>query len=131
VREFTEKTVAEAERTGAVKTILGRTRFVDGIASRNKTEKAGAERIAVNTPIQGSAADIVKLAMLAVHKALKEEAPEAKLLLQVHDELIIECPREIAERVKKIAVREMEKAYALSVPLRVSSESALTWGEMH
>jgi DNA polymerase I len=131
VREFTKKTVEEAEKSGSVKTILGRLRFVDGIASKNKTEKAGAERIAVNTPIQGSAADIVKVAMLAVHKALRERAPEAKILLQVHDELIIECPREIAETVKEIAKREMEKAIELSVPLRVSVESALSWGEMH
>ncbi len=131
VRDFTLKTIAEAEKTGFVKTIRGRLRFIDGIASRNKTEKAGAERIAVNTPIQGSAADIVKIAMLAVHRALAQEEPQAKLLLQVHDELIIECPRERAESVMKIAQREMERAVVLSVPLRVSLESALSWGEMH
>jgi DNA polymerase I len=131
VRDFTRKTIEEAEKSGYVQTILGRRRFVDGIASKNKTEKSGAERIAVNTPIQGSAADIVKIAMLAVHKALAEEVPEARLLLQVHDELIIECPREFAEKAKKLAEREMEKAIALSVPLRVSVESALSWGEMH
>jgi DNA polymerase-1 len=131
VTEFTRTAVADAERTGRARTILGRIRPIDNINSRNKTEKAGAERVAVNTPIQGSAADIVKLAMLAVHAALKKEEPGARILLQVHDELLIECPVGRAESVMKIAQREMEKAYALNPPLRVQAEKALSWGDMH
>jgi len=131
VTEFIRKTVEECERTGVVRTVLGRLRPIEGIASRNKTEKAGAERVAVNTPIQGSAADIVKLAMLRVDAALKKSEPEARLLLQVHDELLIECPVDRAESVMAIATREMEAAYPMDVPLRVQAERALSWGEMH
>jgi len=123
--------VAEAEKTGGVKTILGRERPIPAITSRNKTEKTAAERIAVNTPIQGSAADIVKLAMLRVDRRLREELPRARLLLQVHDELIFEVPREEAGRAADLVREEMESALKLEAPLRVSIETGLNWGEMH
>jgi DNA polymerase I len=131
VTEFIRKTVEEAERTGMVRTVLGRARHIEAIRSRNKTEKAAAERVAVNTPIQGSAADIVKLAMLRVHAALAKAEPDARILLQVHDELLIECPVSRADSVMEIAKREMEAAYPMDVPLRVQAERALSWGDMH
>jgi DNA polymerase-1 len=87
--------------------------------------------VAVNTPIQGSAADIVKRAMLRVDRALAAEAPEVDMLLQVHDELVFEAPEASVERATAILRREMEGAAALSVPLRVSIETAFSWGEMH
>jgi len=131
IEEFIRRTVAEAEKTGGVKTILGRERPIPAITSRNKTEKTAAERIAVNTPIQGSAADIVKLAMLRVDRRLREELPRARLLLQVHDELIFEVPREEAGRAADLVREEMESALKLEAPLRVSIETGLNWGEMH
>jgi len=131
IREFIEKTVKEAERTGKVKTILGRERPIPAINSRNKTEKMGAERMAVNTPIQGSAADIVKLAMLRVTRRLAAERLASKLILEVHDELIFEVPLGEVERMKSLVKEEMEGAITLGIPLRASVETGMSWGEMH
>lgn len=131
VGDFIRRTVAEVERTGYATTILGRRRPIRAINSGNKTEKSAAERVAVNTPIQGSAADIMKLAMLAVDRALGRELPSARILLQVHDELIIEAPAAEARRCGELVKREMEGAYALSVPLRASIETGGRWGDMH
>jgi DNA polymerase-1 len=131
VRTFIDKAVKEAEERGYSTTILGRRRPIDAINSRNKTEKQAAERVAVNTPIQGSAADIVKLAMIRVDAALRSERPRSKLLLQVHDELIAEAPEKEAKAVAEIMKREMEGAIELSLPLRASVETGKRWGDMH
>jgi DNA polymerase-1 len=131
VTDFIRKTVETTERTGYAETILGRRRPILMINSRNKTEKQAAERVAVNTPIQGSAADIVKLAMLRVDAALRKAHPSARLLLQVHDELIVEAPEKEAKAAGELMRKEMEAAIELSVPLRVSVESARAWGDMH
>ncbi len=131
VLDFIQSTIAETERTGYATTILGRRRLVTAINSRNKTEKSGAERIAVNTPIQGSAADIVKLAMIRVDTAIRERLPEASLLLQVHDELILETPESLAGETASIVRAEMENAMKLDIPLRVGVETARSWGDMH
>lgn len=131
IQRFITETVREAERTGEVRTLLGRARRLPDITNRNQTVKAGAERVAVNTPIQGSAADIVKRAMLAVDARLRREALQAQLILQVHDELIVECPREEAARVKAILTEEMSNAVQLSVPLRVNVEVGEHWGALH
>lgn len=133
IQQFIDTTVAAAEKTGYVETIFGRRRPVMNINSRNKLEKAGAERIAVNTPVQGSAADIVKKAMLDVDSALRQTHSGAHLLLQVHDELIFECPddkKTIAGTVALIQDK-MEHAVQLRVPLRVSIETGKNWGEFH
>ncbi|MCX7023948.1 MAG: DNA polymerase I [Spirochaetes bacterium] len=131
VKTFMADTIRQAERTGYVTTILGRRRPVPRITSGNKTEKQAAERVAVNTPIQGSAADIVKLAMIRVRRTLAERHPEARLLLQVHDELIVETPKAGAEAVAETVRLEMESTMRLSVPLRASVEIAERWGDMH
>jgi DNA polymerase-1 len=131
VRGFIDKAVKEAEERGYSTTILGRRRPIAAIGSRNKTEKQAAERVAVNTPIQGSAADIVKLAMIRVDAALRSERPRSKLLLQVHDELIAEAPEKEAVAVAALMKREMEAAIELSLPLRVSVETGARWGDMH
>ncbi|MCR4948045.1 MAG: DNA polymerase I [Treponema sp.] len=133
VDAFIKETIKKAEETGYVETILGRRRPILAINSRNKIEKSAAERIAVNTPVQGSAADIVKKAMLAVSAALEESASPAKLLLQVHDELIFECPDDKAVIDKTITLikDKMENAVKLNVPLRVSIEHGKNWGEFH
>lgn len=131
VQDFINSTIEQAEKEGFVETINGRRRYIKAINSANKSEKAAAERIAINTPIQGSAADIVKKAMIKVHAELSEKFPEAKLLLQVHDELIVECPENQAEEVAKIMKTSMESVTQLSVPLKVSVEIGKRWGEFH
>ncbi len=133
IDDFIKNTIEFAEKNGFVQTIFGRKREILNINSKNKVEKAAAERIAVNTPVQGSAADIVKQAMIDVEEALLKKANGAKLLLQVHDELILECPDEpkIIEETMSILREKMENAVKLSVPLRVSIEFGKNWGEFH
>ena len=133
VDAFIKDTIKKAEETGWVETLFGRRRPIMNINSRNKLEKAAAERIAVNTPVQGSAADIVKTAMLAVSDALTASTSPARLLLQVHDELIFECPDDKATIDTTIALikDKMENAVKLNVPLRVSIEYGKNWGEFH
>ena len=130
---FIKDTIKKAEETGYVETLFGRRRPIMNINSRNKLEKSAAERIAVNTPVQGSAADIVKTAMLSVSEALAKTKSPARLLLQVHDELIFECPDDKATIDATIALikDKMENAVKLTVPLRVSIEYGKNWGEFH
>ena len=133
VDRFIKSTIQSAEEKGYIQTILGRRRPILAINSRNKVEKSAAERIAVNSPVQGSAADIVKMAMLNVTQALKAAQSPARLLLQVHDELIFECPdnKNIIEETISLIKDKMENAVKLSVPLRVSIEYGKNWGEFH
>lgn len=131
ITQFMQEVIFKAEETGYVETLFGRRRYIYGINSKNKLEKSGAERMAKNTPIQGSAADIVKMAMIAVHKELSEKVPSAKMLLQVHDELIVECDTNDAETVSKLMKETMEKVVKLDVPLKVSVESGTSWGQFH
>jgi DNA polymerase-1 len=131
VRRFIEMLIKKTEECGYASTLLGRRRHIPGINSRNKTEKAAAERIAVNTPIQGSAADIVKTAMLNLDKRLADVQSPARLLLQVHDELILECPKDAAAETVALVKTEMEQAVSLNVPLRVSVETGKRWGSFH
>ena len=133
VDRFIKETIAGAEQTGKVTTIFGRSRPIIGINSRNKVEKAAAERIAVNSPVQGSAADIVKKAMINVTTALEQAESPARLLLQVHDELIFECPddKAVIEQTIALIKDKMEHAVELNVPLRVSIEYGKNWGEFH
>ncbi|MCL2092840.1 MAG: DNA polymerase I [Treponema sp.] len=131
VRSYIDQLIKKTEERGYVSTILGRRRTIEGINSRNKTEKAAAERIAVNTPIQGSAADIVKTAMLNLDGALAKAKSPAKLLLQVHDELILECPEDLAHKTAALMKDVMERAVQLSVPLRVNVEVGKRWGDFH
>ncbi|AEF86313.1 DNA-directed DNA polymerase [Treponema primitia ZAS-2] len=131
IRRLIEELITNTEQTGYASTILGRRRYIPAINSRNKTEKAGAERVAVNTPIQGSAADIVKTAMLHLDERLTKEKSPAKLLLQVHDELILECPKADAAAAAKMVKEVMENAVKLRIPLRVSVETGKRWGDFH
>ena len=131
IQNFIQNTIMEAEDKGYVETMLGRRRYIKQILSGNKNIKAQAERMAINTPIQGTAADIVKKAMIAVDGALKKQFPRAKLLLQVHDELIFECDTSEVAEIKALIKKEMEEVVQLSVPLRVSIESGKSWGDFH
>lgn len=131
IQTFMDKVIAGAEKTGKVSTLMGRERFISGINSRNKTEKSQAERMAINTPIQGSAADIVKLAMLKIASRLKELDLKSRMILQVHDELIFEVPESELEIMKKVVKEVMETAVTLSIPLRTSIETGRNWGDFH
>lgn len=131
VSHFIAETKERAAERGYVETLMGRRRYIRGIQSSNKLERSGAERIAVNTPIQGSAADIVKTAMIRVDRALRKGKLAARLLLQVHDELILEAPVSEVSAVRDLVKREMEAVIELAVPLRVSVESGPSWGDFH
>ena len=131
VKSFVERMEEEARKNGFVRTRFGHIREVLGINSSNKVERAGAERVAVNTVIQGTAAEIMKIAMIAIDKALEDGNFATKTLLQVHDELIFEVPEAEKERVAMLVRDKMENAVKLSVPLRASLEFGASWGDMH
>ncbi|MDR1755122.1 MAG: DNA polymerase I [Eubacterium sp.] len=128
VGEFMKKVIAEGKRNGYVETLFGRRRYIPELNSSNKNIEAVGKRMAMNTPIQGTAADIIKIAMIGVYKRLKKELPKAKLILQVHDELIIECENADVEKASRILREEMEKS---SVSLTVDIKAADTWYEAH
>lgn len=127
VRKYMKEVVADAREKGYTQTMYGRKRYIPELSSSNFNIRQGAERIALNTPIQGTAADLIKLAMIRVFGALKEHFPEATLLLQVHDELIVECPKEIAAEVAQLINKEMERVASLSVPLVAEAKWGSTW----
>lgn len=131
VRSFVEETKRSSQELGYVSTLLGHVRTITEINSRSAVERAKAERIAVNTVIQGSAADIMKLAMLRVDAALKQHKLGARLLLQIHDELIFEVPEAEIEATKAVVKEALEHAVKLSVPLRTSIEVGNNWGDIH
>ncbi len=131
VNEYMNKITAAAEENGYAVTYFGRKRFIPEILSTNKTVKALGKRIAMNTPIQGTAADIIKIAMIKVSERLERELPSAKLILQVHDELIVEAPEADAEKAKQILTEEMQSAVELNVPLPVDANIGKTWFDTH
>jgi DNA polymerase-1 len=131
VDAFIKRTVEEAERLGHVFTIMGRRREITGIRSRNRTERAAAERVAVNTRIQGSAADVVKKAMVALDRELGRAGLETRLLLQVHDELILEVPEGELETVRPVVHQTMERVVDLGIPLKVNLDAGSSWGSIH
>ena len=126
-----EKTPEDGKKKGYVTTMFGRRRYIPELSASNKTVQALGKRIAMNTPIQGTAADIIKLAMVKVYKRLKDELPEARLILQVHDELIVEAKECDAEKASEILREEMENAVKLSVPLIADAKTGKSWYEAH
>ena len=131
VKEWLDATIEEARRLGRVKTLFGRRRYLPDINSRNPAARSAAERTAVNTPIQGTAADLVKRAMLRVDRALTARALQAKMLLQVHDELVLEAPPPEIDTVAPLLVEEMKKAADLAIPLEVELGQGDTWAAAH
>ena len=129
VRNYMKQVVENAREIGYTETLYGRRRYIPELKASNFNIRSGAERIALNTPIQGTAADIIKLAMIRVEDALQDAYPEAKLLLQVHDELIVECPEAIAPQVAELVSREMENVAALAVPLTAEAKFGKSWYE--
>ena len=131
VREYMADVIAQAKKNGYVSTLMGRRRPLPELKASNFNTRSFGERVARNMPIQGTAADIIKLAMVNVYKRLKAEGLESKLILQVHDELIAECPEGETERVKALLEEEMEKAVTLSIPLTAEAHSGRSWAEAH
>lgn len=127
IDKYMHDVVEKAKDTGYVETVFGRRRYLPELSASNGMTRAFGERVARNAPIQGTAADIIKIAMIKVDKRLTEENLEARLVLQVHDELIVECPSHESMRVAMILQEEMEKAVSLSVPLVADSAVGKTW----
>ena len=131
VDRYMKQTVKDAKEKGYVSTEMGRKRFIPEINASNKIAAAAAARIAMNTPIQGTAADIIKLAMIKVFRRLKQENINARLILQVHDELIVEAEESCAQRAAELLKEEMEGCVKLSVPLTVDAKTGASWYETH
>jgi len=129
VKEYMNRTVENAKESGYVSTLFGRRRPIPEISSKNFNLRSFGERVAMNTPIQGTAADIIKIAMVRVYKKLKERNLRSRLILQVHDELLVEVHKDELEEVKEILKNEMENAVKLDVPLEVDIHFGDTWFE--
>ena len=131
VREFMDRTRQEAREKGYVETVFGRRLYLENIASRNAGLRAGAERAAINAPMQGTAADIIKRAMIELHGWLEPHADEAMMVLQVHDELVFEADAGFVETLREAVVERMSRAAELRVPLVVEVGVGENWDEAH
>ena len=127
VKTYMKQVVEDARESGYTRTLYGRRRQIPELKSTNFNIRQSAERIALNTPIQGTAADLIKLAMIRVSDALRKQYPQARLLLQVHDELIVECPEEIASEVADLVSHEMQCVAQLKVPLIAEAKWGKSW----
>lgn len=131
VKEYLDNAIASAREKGYSETLYARRRYIPELTAKNKNMQNFGERVAMNAPIQGTAADIIKIAMIHVAKRLREESPASRLVLQVHDELIVEAPKNEREKVEKLLIEEMEHAASLAVPLEVSAGFGSTWYDAH
>jgi DNA polymerase-1 len=131
LKDFIQDQIKFARENGYVKTILGRKRFLNDINSRNAILRSSAERNAINTPVQGSAADIIKIAMVKINNEFQNQSIKSKLILQVHDELIFDCLKDELNIVKEIITSNMQSAYKLKVPLKVDIGQGNNWLEAH
>ena len=131
IKTFLDELVAKAKDTGYAQTMFGRRRPVPELKSSNFMQRSFGERVAMNSPIQGTAADIIKIAMIRVAERLQEEQLESRIVLQVHDELLVETKIEEKEQVKRILEEEMPLAAQLQVPLSIDVEEGKNWYEAH
>ena len=131
IKEYMDKSIDLARRQGYIETIFGRKRYLPDINSRNSVVRGYAERNAINAPIQGSAADIIKAAMVRIYHRFQSENIKSKMILQVHDELNFSVLPEEKEKVQKIVIEEMENAYHMQVPLRADCGWGSNWLEAH
>ena len=127
VKKFIRATIEEVRQTGVSKTLFGRERPIPDMHARNPNARSFAERTAVNTPLQGTAADLIKIAMIRIDTLLREQKLRTRMLLQVHDELLLESPAEEVDEVRGMVKREMEGVYKLDVPLLVDVGVGLNW----
>jgi len=130
IQEYLEEVKAKTRETQYVETVRGRRRYIPDINASNFNVRGAAERMTINMPIQGTAADIMKLAMIRVHRRLEEEKLKSKMLLQVHDELVFEVPQEELEAIKEVVFDEMPAALELDVTLKVDAKWGPNWGDM-
>jgi DNA polymerase-1 len=130
VQSFIEKTLEETRKTGSVRTLFGRVRPIPDIESRNPNQRGFAERTAINTPLQGTAADLIKLAMISIDRQLAERALKTRMVLQVHDELLFEVPASETAEVEELVRTEMEGVMKLNVPLIADLKSGTNWRDM-
>ncbi len=131
VKQFIDQTIEDAKKTGQISTLLGRIRLLPDINSDNINVRQFAERTAVNTPIQGTAADLIKSAMLKTDAAFELQGLKSAMLLSVHDELVFEVPPEELDLVKNLLKETMEGIWKLNVPLEVNISSGQSWAEAH
>ncbi len=131
VREFINRTIETAKTKGYVTTLFGRRRFIPELASSVVAVRNFGERMAVNTPIQGTAADLIKLAMINIQRRLEREEMRSKMILQVHDELVFEVPDQEIETMKELAREEMEGVLKLAVPIKVDMGIGKNWDQAH
>ncbi len=131
VKAYMERSIEEARKQGYVSTILGRKRWLPEINARENNTRKFAERMAINTPIQGSAADIIKIAMIRIHRRLQEEEFSGRMIMQVHDELVFEVPKKEIQKTADLVKEEMEGAAELQVPLRVDVNWGENWDDAH
>jgi DNA polymerase-1 len=131
VKRYMEEVVAQARVAGVTRTLLGRVRLLPDLNNRNRQLREAAERVARNTPIQGTAADIIKLAMVAIGKAIADRGMQSRMLLTVHDELVFEAPPEEKLALESLVVESMEGAISLDVPLVVDRGWGASWGQAH
>jgi DNA polymerase-1 len=130
VREFIEAQIKSARQSGYVKTLLGRRRYLSEMHNKNNAIRSFAERQAVNSPIQGSAADLIKLAMVNIHRQVKERKLKSKILMQIHDELVFEVLHKELQEMIALIRNKMENAYTLNVPIKVNIKQGANWLEM-
>ena len=126
-----DDTIAKARETGYTLTLFNRRRYLPDLNSKNRQAREGAERVAINSPIQGSAADLIKVAMIRLSRKIKNMKLKSKIILQVHDELVFECPVMEKTKMGLLVRQEMEGAYKLSVPLIVDLGWGKNWNEAH
>ena len=131
IREYIERTIAEAREKGFVRTLFGRIRFIPELANSDMNVRQFGERTAMNTPIQGTAADIIKMAMVNIYRTMKERRLQSRLILQIHDELVFEVPHPEIEEMEAMIKHEMENVCPLRVPLKVSVGKGRNWAEAH
>jgi DNA polymerase-1 len=131
VKKYIEKTLEEARKKGYVTTLLGRRRYLPDIESKNNNLRSFAERTAINAPLQGTAADLIKKAMIGISRKIKERSLKTKMILQVHDELLFEVPEQELEEAKSLVQEGMSKALSLSIPLKVDLKTGKNWAEVH
>ena len=130
IAEWQQKTLSSTREKGYAETLFGRRRYLPAIRSTNFQVRSAAEREAINMPIQGTAADIIKLAMIRVDQEMRDREIRSRMILQVHDELIFECPANEIEAIRELAIRIMPASLEMNVPLKVDLKQGKNWGAM-
>jgi DNA polymerase-1 len=130
VKQYFEVTKEQARKTGYVQTLLGRKRYIPEISANNRQVREAAERMAINMPVQGTSADIIKVAMIKLYREMKERQLKSRMVLQVHDELIFEVPEAELELMNQLVPQVMSTALKLSIPLKVDVKTGNNWGQM-